>query len=68
MVPQHPTPKNKQDTKQLLLQRGMELLLEKGYDATGIKDVLDLANVPKGSFYYYFPSKEAFCVEIIHYY
>jgi hypothetical protein len=38
---------------------GLHLMLEKGYHHTGIQDVLQAAGVPKGSFYYYFPSKQA---------
>lgn len=37
----------------------------KGYNGTGIKDVVDAAGVPKGSFYSYFDSKEAFAIEAI---
>jgi len=33
-------------------------LTEKGYSATGIEEVLRSVDVPKGSFYRYFPSKE----------
>lgn len=38
----------------------MELLTEKGFKATGIEMVLKRISVPKGSFYHYFDSKEAF--------
>lgn len=36
-----------------------------GYTATGIKDIVDAAGVPKGSFYNYFEDKEAFGAEVI---
>jgi TetR/AcrR family transcriptional regulator, transcriptional repressor for nem operon len=36
-----------------------------GFTATGVQDILADADVPKGSFYYYFPSKEALALEII---
>ncbi len=39
-----------------------------GYASTGVKQILDMAGVPKGSFYHYFPSKEAFTVEVIQRY
>lgn len=48
------------NTRQILLEAGKELIWEKGYSATGIQDVLRTANVPKGSFYHYFESKDAF--------
>ena len=36
-----------------------------GYNATGLDAILKKAGVPKGSFYYYFPSKEAFGLAVI---
>ena len=55
----------KAPTKAALVDAGLHLMLEKGYHHTGIQDVLQAAGVPKGSFYYYFPSKEAFGLEVI---
>lgn len=37
----------------------------KGYNGVGLKEILDYCNIPKGSFYHYFKSKEDFCIEII---
>lgn len=60
--------KPKRIKKDKLLDQGVTLLLEKGYHATGLKEILDLVQIPKGSFYTYFNSKEAFAAEaIIHY-
>jgi len=36
------------------------MLTEKGYSYTGIDEILRRASIPKGSFYHYFDSKEAF--------
>jgi TetR/AcrR family transcriptional regulator, transcriptional repressor for nem operon len=47
-------------TREHLIEVGLERLRSTGYTATGVKEILDLAGVPKGSFYHYFPSKEAF--------
>src|SRR5277367_5946685 len=55
----------KQDTKIALLQAGTAIMLEKGYNNTGIQEVLSSLGVPKGSFYHYFESKENFAVAII---
>jgi len=52
-------------TKEALLQEGMQQLAENGYHGTGIKKILDAVRVPKGSFYNYFESKEAYVAEII---
>ena len=44
------------------------MLNQQGYHGTGIKQVLDAVGVPKGSFYNFFPSKEAFVASIIRQY
>lgn len=48
------------DTKTHLLETGYQLIAKKGFTAVGLKQILDTAGVPKGSFYHYFASKEAF--------
>jgi TetR/AcrR family transcriptional repressor of nem operon len=47
---------------------GIELLATHGYNGTGLKEILDAVHVPKGSFYNYFESKEAFGAAIIERY
>lgn len=56
------------DTRELLLRAGLEVLTEKGFSATGIDEILGRVGVPKGSFYHYFDSKEAFGLELIQRY
>ena len=56
------------DKREKILQQGIELLSEHGYHGTGLKLILDSVNVPKGSFYNYFKSKEQFTVEVIQAY
>jgi TetR/AcrR family transcriptional repressor of nem operon len=58
----------KQNTKLQLLESGIEIMIEKGYNNTGIMEVLQKTGVPKGSFYYYFDSKEEFGLQIINYF
>lgn len=58
----------KEVTKNALLEAGTRIMLEKGYNNTGIQEVLESTGVPKGSFYYYFDSKEDFGVQIIDYF
>lgn len=53
------------DTRNKLLLCGERLFSQKGYDATSISDICDLANVSKGAFFHYFPSKESFFLEIL---
>ena len=56
------------DTREALLRCGMEVLTEQGFTATGIDTVLKRIHVPKGSFYHYFDSKEAFGQEVLRCY
>lgn len=58
----------KQDTRQLILQNGARIIHSKGFVNTGIKDILDASGVPKGSFYFYFKSKEDFGQALVDYY
>ena len=55
-------------TKENILEKGLDLLETKGYNATGIQEIADAAGIPKGSFYNYFSSKEDFGVAVIKYY
>ena len=48
----------KETTKNALLEAGKQVFLERGYNHSGIEAILQTAGVPKGSFYYYFESKE----------
>jgi TetR/AcrR family transcriptional repressor of nem operon len=57
-----------QKTRDHLLQVGLQRIFANGYAATGVKEILDEADVPKGSFYHYFPSKEAFAKEVLELY
>lgn len=63
-----PNLKPKQIKKDRLLEQGVSLLLEKGYHATGLKEILDTVQIPKGSFYSYFNSKEQFAAEAVSHY
>ncbi len=57
-----------QNTRDHLLQIGLRRIHATGYASTGVKEILDDAGVPKGSFYHYFPSKEAFAIEVLKLY
>jgi TetR/AcrR family transcriptional repressor of nem operon len=54
-----------QDTKAELIRSGLEQLTEHGFASSGIDQILKKVGVPKGSFYHYFASKEAFGREVI---
>jgi len=44
------------------------MLMTQGYHGTGLKQIVDSVNIPKGSFYTYFDSKEVFAAEAIGHY
>jgi TetR/AcrR family transcriptional repressor of nem operon len=51
---------NAKSTREHLLDVGVELMHQNGYNATGLSDILKAADVPKGSFYHHFDSKGDF--------
>ncbi|WP_230849849.1 TetR/AcrR family transcriptional regulator [Ralstonia solanacearum] len=61
-------PKPRPHTRDNLIHAGVRMLHEAGYAATGIKEIVDAAGVPKGSFYNHFESKEAFGKEVVDFY
>lgn len=52
-------------SREEILKGGIELLRANGYEGTGIQQILKSLDIPKGSFYNYFKSKEDFVVESI---
>lgn len=54
-----------QDVRQHILDSGMAIIAGKGFAAVGLNEILSSAAVPKGSFYHYFKSKEAFGVALV---
>src|SRR6478609_10825726 len=63
-MPRPPNP----DVRRRLLEAGLDLVHARGFAASGVKDITDAAGVPKGSFYAYFASKEAFAAAILEHY
>lgn len=51
--------------REQLIEVGSHAIVQRGYNAASINDILTAAGVPKGSFYYYFASKEDFGLAII---
>lgn len=48
------------DVRAKILATGQRIMGGKGFSAVGLNEVLTAAGVPKGSFYHYFGSKDAF--------
>jgi len=58
--------KNKTDSKEKVLKVASMLFQTKGYNATGLNEILKESGTPKGSLYYYFPNgKEELALEAI---
>jgi TetR/AcrR family transcriptional repressor of nem operon len=53
------------ETRMALIWCGTELLTERGFQITGIEEILSRVGVPKGSFYHYFKSKQDFGIAVI---
>jgi TetR/AcrR family transcriptional regulator, transcriptional repressor for nem operon len=58
----------KEITKQKIIEIGAQIIHQKGYHHTGIQEVIKAAGIPKGSFYFYFASKEDFGLQLIDYF
>ncbi|MFM2478094.1 TetR/AcrR family transcriptional regulator [Celerinatantimonas sp. MCCC 1A17872] len=59
---------SKKDTRKYILDTAEVIISQKGFSAVGINELLQAAEVPKGSFYHYFRSKEAFGVALLEHY
>jgi TetR/AcrR family transcriptional repressor of nem operon len=55
----------REQKKDHLLDAGLKVMATRGYNGTSIQDIVNSANVPKGSFYTYFKSKEDFAIEAL---
>ena len=52
-------------TKQRLLDAGLTMLLQHGYNDLGVQALLTTTATPKGSFYHHFRDKEDFALQVI---
>lgn len=55
----------KAERKEELLKTAYELFLNKGYDAVSVDEIIKNAGIAKGTYYYYFKSKEETLEEVI---
>ncbi len=53
------------DKHELILAKGAQVMIRRGYHGTGVQEIVKAAGVPKGSFYHYFASKEDFAVQAL---
>lgn len=52
------------DTKEMILEKTFQLLLQKGYDGVSISDIQKATKMSRGILYHYFGSKESLFVEV----
>jgi TetR/AcrR family transcriptional regulator, transcriptional repressor for nem operon len=53
------------DVRENIIAVGQRLIGARGFSAVGLNEILSAAGVPKGSFYHYFGSKDAFGVALL---
>ncbi|MFG3019260.1 TetR/AcrR family transcriptional regulator [Streptomyces sp. NPDC048254] len=53
------------DAKRKILDAARSLIEGRGYSALGVAEICKAAGVPKGSFYYFFESKEALALAVV---
>lgn len=59
---------NQNPTRKSLIETTARLLMNQGYNATGLNQITQLSGAPKGSLYYHFPEgKEQLACEAIRY-
>lgn len=56
------------EVRSRLLTIGQRVVHAHGYNASGVQDITAAAGIPKGSFYNYFASKDAFATDILEQY
>src|ERR1700736_1100837 len=61
-------PMSKISNRDKLLANGRKVVLERGYVGASVRDIVEAAGVPQGSFTNHFDSKEAFALEILELY
>ncbi len=53
------------ETREVILKAAARVFSENGFEKTSVKMILEEANVVTGSFYHFFPSKEALFEEVV---
>jgi len=53
------------NTRQRIVDQATELFYARGYTDVGVQQICKAANVKKGSFYHFFPSKQALALAVI---
>src|SRR3977135_1784008 len=59
---------SKPSNREKILTEGLRVVHERGFAGASVRDIVEAAKVPQGSFSNHFASKEAFCLEILELY
>jgi TetR/AcrR family transcriptional regulator, transcriptional repressor for nem operon len=54
--------------REKILTEGLRVVHERGFAGASVRDIVEAAGVPQGSFTNHFASKEAFCLEVLDLY
>jgi TetR/AcrR family transcriptional repressor of nem operon len=60
-MPRPPNP----DVRRRLIESGLTLIGKQGFAGSGVAEITASAGIPKGSFYQYFDSKQAYAIELL---
>jgi TetR/AcrR family transcriptional repressor of nem operon len=58
----------KPSNREKILTEGLRVMHERGYAGASVRDIVQAAGVPQGSFTNHFASKDAFCLEALELY
>jgi TetR/AcrR family transcriptional regulator, transcriptional repressor for nem operon len=59
---------SKVSNREKLLKTGLRIVHQHGFTSASVRDIVEAAGVPQGSFTNHFSSKEAFCLEVLNQY
>jgi len=61
----HPQTRDKEATRQRLLDAAEQVFAEKGYHGAGVDDIIRASDSSKGGFYFHFPNKQAIFLALV---
>src|ERR1700740_2049284 len=64
----HITAMPKPSNREKILTEGLRVVHERGFAGASVRDIVEAAGVPQGSFTNHFASQEALCLEVLYLY
>jgi len=59
---------SRENQKKRIVEAAAGLIHKQGFHSTGIQEILDIAKIPRGSFYFYFKNKQELGLHVIGYF